>query len=480
LKNSKIDKISIVGRDEEMAIFEECQASNKSELIAVYGRRRIGKTYLVRNYFSAAMQFEFSGSIDTPAEKQLYNFSVALRRYDKSIRNSRLPAHWPQAFVWLSEYLGKKRSGNKKVVFFDELPWLDTMHSGFLAAFDYWWNNWCTKRKDIIVVICGSAASWMINKIINNKGGLHNRVTRVIRLMPFTLAETAAFFQTKRIKLDGYQIAQLYMAMGGVPLYLDAVQPGKSAMQNIDSICFAKNGLLRTEFDKLYAALYTNAAQHISIIKALAAKQTGLLRNEIVKLAKLKSGGYVTQALSELEESGFIQGYVPVNKKRKDKVYRLTDEYSLFYLRFIETSKSYRAGAWANIQSKQPYISWSGFAFENLCLKHVQQIKNSLGIGGIYSEQTAWYSKQEKAQIDLVIQRADRCTNLCEMKFSNKPYEVTSRYAKELQHKTMAYKKGTGSRHTLFTTLVTTYGLKPNEHSLNHVDNVVLLEELFR
>jgi uncharacterized protein len=480
LKNNFINKNNIVGRQEEINLFEECLQSDKPELVAVYGRRRIGKTYLIRNYFSENLQFEFSGSIDSPAEKQLYNFSIALSSYDKSVKASMQPVHWPQAFVWLSRYLEKKRSPKKKVIFFDELPWLDTMHSGFLAAFDYWWNNWCTKRKDILVVICGSAASWMINKIIDNKGGLHNRVTRVIKLMPFTLAETAAFFTAKRIKLDNYQIAQLYMAMGGIPLYLDAVQLGKSAMQNIDSICFAKTGLLRTEFDKLYAALYTNAAQHISIIKALATKQIGLVRNEIVKLAKLKSGGYVTQLLNELEESGFIQGYIPGDKKRKYKVYRLTDEYSLFYLKFIEAAKSYKTGTWANIQSTPSYTSWSGFAFENLCLKHVQQIKNSLGIGAIYSEQTAWYSREEKAQIDLVIQRADRCINLCEMKFSNKPYEITARYAKDLQHKQLAYKASTGTRHTLFLTLVTTYGLKANEHSLNNIDNVVVLDELFR
>jgi uncharacterized protein len=476
---STLQALSIIGRTEEIDSFKTILKSPKAELVAVYGRRRVGKTFLIRQFFNKLLCFEFSGTINTPAEKQLYNFAQTLASHQGNKKAVITPAHWQQAFVLLSQYVQKLRHEKKKVIFFDELPWLDTMHSGFLAAFDYWWNNWCTKRKDIIVVICGSAASWMINKVINNKGGLHNRVTKEIKLLPFNLAETQAFFNHKKIKLDHYQIAQIYMAMGGVPLYLDAVEPGKSAMQNIDKICFSKNGLLHNEFDKLYAALYNNAAVHISIIKALASKQMGLVRSQIAQLAKIKSGGYLTEVLTELEESGFINAYIPLNKKLKDKIYRLTDEYSLFYLKFIETAKSFKAGTWANISSGQSYISWSGYAFENLCLKHVQQIKNSLGIGALYSEQTTWHNKTEKAQIDLVIQRADRCTNLCEMKFSHTPYELTAKYAVALRHKKMAYKTATGTRQTLFTTMVTPFGVKQNAHSINYIDNTVLLSELF-
>jgi uncharacterized protein len=475
-----IEKIPLVGRVEEKAIFERLLHSPKAELIAVYGRRRVGKTFLIRSFFKAYMSFEFSGSINTEAEKQLYNFTQVLRKNGGKKFAATTPAHWQEAFFLLSQYLEKLRTKKKKVVFFDELPWLDTMHSGFLAAFDYFWNSWCTQRNDIIVVICGSAASWMINKVIHHKGGLHNRITQEIKLLPFTLAETQQFFAAKKIKLDQYQITQLYMAMGGVPLYLDAVQPGKSTMQNIDTICFAPKGLLRNEFEKLYEALYSNATVHISIIRALATKQSGLLRSQIVKLAKLKSGGYLTDVLTELEESGFITAYTPLDKKLKDKIYRLTDEYSLFYLKFIENAKSFKAGTWATISNSQSYVSWSGYAFENLCLKHIQNIKNTLGIGSLYTEQSAWYNKKEKAQIDLVIQRADRCINLCEMKFSGTPFELTAKYAKELQHKLMAYKLATATRHTVFTTLVTTYGVKANEHSLNHIDTVVLLKDLYQ
>jgi len=470
----------IIGRSEEIAIFNNLLNSQKPELIAIYGRRRVGKTYLIRTFFKDHICFEFTGTIDTDAPKQLYNFAQVLGQYIGKGFVPTTPDHWQEAFVLLTQYLERKRSKKKKVIFFDELPWLDTMHSGFLAAFDYFWNSWCTKRNDIIVIICGSAASWMINKVIHHKGGLHNRISKEIKLLPFTLAETQAFFNAKKIKLDQYQIAQLYMAMGGVPLYLEAVEAGKSAMQNIDRICFSNKGLLRNEFNKLYIALFNNATIHVSIIRALAKKQSGLLRSEIISSAKLKSGGYLSGILNELEESGFITSYLPMDKKAKDTIYRLTDEYSLFYLKFIEHNKSFKSGTWAAIHSSQSYRSWSGYAFENLCLKHIQQIKNSLGIGALHTEQSAWYNKKEKAQIDLVIKRADQCINLCEMKFSVAPFELTSKYAKELQHKSMTYKASTQTRSTVFTTLVTTFGVKQNEHSLNHLDQVVLLNELFK
>ena len=351
----------IIGRSEEIAIFNNLLNSQKPELIAIYGRRRVGKTYLIRTFFKDHICFEFTGTIDTDAPKQLYNFAQVLGQYIGKGFVPTTPDHWQEAFVLLTQYLERKRSKKKKVIFFDELPWLDTMHSGFLAAFDYFWNSWCTKRNDIIVIICGSAASWMINKVIHHKGGLHNRISKEIKLLPFTLAETQAFFNAKKIKLDQYQI-------------------------------------LRNEFNKLYIALFNNAKIHVSIIRALAKKQSGLLRSEIISSAKLKSGGYLTGILNELEESGFITSYLPLDKKAKDTIYRLTDEYSLFYIKFIEHNKSFKSGTWAAIHSGQSYRSWSGYAFENLCLKHIQQIKNSLGIGALHTEQSAWYNKKEKAQ----------------------------------------------------------------------------------
>ncbi|WP_028296673.1 AAA family ATPase [Olivibacter sitiensis] len=470
---------AVAGRKEEIAILQDALQSKKAELIALYGRRRIGKTFLVRAFYKDHLCFELSGSQHANMETQLFNFAHVLGKFMDIGIVPQTPTSWPAAFIMLGNYIERLPGTGKKVVFLDELPWLDSMHSGFLSAFDYFWNAWCTKRTDIIVVICGSAASWMINKIIFNKGGLHNRVTRQIRLLPFTLTETKDFFQSRGIKLDLYQIAQLYMVMGGVPHYLEQVKAGKSATQNIDELCFSSQGPLRDEFDRLYTSLYDNAHTHIAIIRSLSAYRTGLTRNEIVKEAQLKSGGYLSSILNELEESGFITSYLPLNRKSKDALFRLTDEYSLFYLKFIEKRRSSQKGTWALLSSRPSWKAWSGYAFENLCLKHVEKIKMALQIGSIYSEQSAWYDRKLGAQIDLVIDRADRCINLCEIKFSDTPYTWTAKYAKEWQQKVIAYKSTLQTNKTIFTTFITTYGLKPNDHSAQYVDSEVTLEQLF-
>lgn len=469
----------IAGREVEKSILKDAIESKKSELVAIYGRRRVGKTFLVRTYYADHLSFELTGSIGANREIQLTNFANALEKFMDIGISPRIPDNWPAAFVMLGEYLERLSKKDKKVIFFDELPWLDTIHSGFLSAFDYFWNSWCSKRADIVVVICGSAASWMIDKIIYNKGGLHNRITRQIRLLPFTLAETKSFFKTKKINLDHYQIAQLYMVIGGVPHYLEHVRRGKSANQVIDELCFAPQAPLRNEFDNLYKSLFNKAENHISIIRVLSKRRSGLSRNEIMESAGLNSGGYFTDVLHELEESGFITSYLPLNRKSKDAIFRLTDEYSLFYLKFIEKSRSPQKGTWAILSSRPSWKAWSGYAFENLCLKHINKVKNALQIGSIHSEQGVWYDRDETAQIDLVIDRADRCINLCEIKFSETSYTITAKYAKELQHKAIAYKNAMKTSKTIFTTLITTYGLKKNDYSAQYVDSEVVLDDLF-
>lgn len=479
MANTKALLRPLAGRQEEARILREALQTNRSELIAVYGRRRIGKTFLIRSVYQAEICFELSGSLEAPMDVQLGHFTKQLGAFMDTPVKPGIPANWSEAFDMLAAYLGSLKTKGKKVVFLDELPWLDTMHSGFLSAFDYFWNNWCTKRNDLVVVLCGSAASWMIEKIVYNKGGLHNRITQHIRLLPFTLSETKEFFSLRNITLDPYQMAQIYMVMGGVPHYLEAIKRGKSATQNIDSICFADQGLLRYEFEHLYQSLYQNAEIHLAIIRALATKRKGLLRSEIIQYAKLKSGGYFSQVLVELEESGFIASYSPPNRKIKDNIYRLQDEYSLFYLKFIESTKSHTPGIWATLSGSPSWRAWSGYAFEALCLKHIQKMKEALQIGGMHSEQYAWYGKDESAQIDLLIHRADRCINLCEMKFSATPYEITASYARELVHKEQAYRSATKTNQTIFTTFVTMYGLKPNKWSEQYAAQEVVVADLF-
>ena len=429
------------------------------------------------------MLFEFSGIHNATLSQQLESFNASLNKVAGNFPVVS-PPNWIQAFRMLADLLSPLLKRQRKVIFFDELPWINTPKSGFLPAFENFWNTWASREKNLIVVVCGSAAAWMIQKVIKNRGGLHNRVSRKIRLLPFTLSETEAFLKARKVNLDQYQILQLYMAMGGIPQYLKQVEPGESAAQAIDRTCFAKDGLLHDEFINLYQSLFDHAGNHIDVVRALAQKGSGLSRGEIIDACKLTSGGRTTQILEELTESGFINPYIPFNRKAKDSIYKLTDEYSLFYIKFIENSRSFGAGSWIKFSTGSSWKSWSGNAFESICMKHIVQIKKALGIENVYTETSAWRHKPAKeeqgAQIDLLIDRQDLCISICEMKFSTTPFEITKAYAQELQTKQQVFKGRTQTRKTLFLTMITTYGVTNRNSFPGLVQSDVQMVELFK
>ncbi|MEK7253909.1 MAG: ATP-binding protein, partial [Bacteroidota bacterium] len=402
---------TFIGRDAEIQVLMDALASPAPELVAVFGRRRVGKTFLVRHVYAKQTVFRFSGVKETSASRQLERFSLALNKaFDLGEKPAKLRS-WLQAFSRLSDLLEKSSSKKKRVIFLDEFPWMDSPRSGFLAAFDHFWNSWATEQPNLVVVICGSAASWMIQNVVRNKGGLHNRLTRRIRLAPFNLKETEQFLQSQRIQLKRYQILQLYMITGGIPHYLKELRRGESIEQAIDRLCFAQDGLLREEFDNLYPALFDHPERHLCVVRALASKPSGMIRNQIIEACPVSSGGSTTKLLEELVQSGFVQQYLPFGKTTKEPVFKLSDEYTIFYLHFIENSKAAGEGAWVNQSKSQAYRTWCGFAFENICLKHVPQIKKGLGISGIYTEHSIWRSDgrdgEQGAQIDLLLDRAE-------------------------------------------------------------------------
>lgn len=473
---------NIVGRKDELATLSKIINSAEAELLAVYGRRRVGKTFLIRNAYQKQLVFEFTGIHNTTLFQQLENFSDCLSKSSGSLPLAR-PSSWIQAFKMLTDYLTPVIGRQKKVVFFDEFPWINTPRSGFLPAFENFWNTWASRQKNLVVVICGSAASWMIQKVINNKGGLHNRVTRKIRLLPFTLGETESFLKARKVKLDKYQVFQLYMVMGGIPQYLKEIEPGESAIQAIDRICFTKDGLLQEEFKNLYHSLFDNARIHIEIIRILAGTKKGLTRGEIIDKCKLTSGGGATQLLEELTESGFITPYIPFDKTVKESIFKLTDEYSLFYLKFIENGKTKGQGSWITYSTGAAWKSWSGYAFESICMKHTTQLKKALGIENVYSESSVWYHKpkngEQGAQIDLLIDRKDQCINICEMKFTVNKFEITKGYSSELKNKLKVFSERTKTRKALFLTMVTTHGVKNSASYTGLIQNEVLMDALF-
>ena len=475
--------MSIIGRIAEQKVLAAMLESSEAELLAIYGRRRVGKTYLIRSFLRESIVFEFTGIHQAARKTQLENFSQALQLGTKSSVSLATPTSWLQAFVMLDAYINTLPSDKAAVIFFDEFPWIETHRSGFLQAFDHWWNSSATKRSYLKVIICGSAASWMIDKIINNRGGLHNRVTQRIRLLPFTLAETQQYLRSKNVILDQYSQLQLYMAMGGIPHYLRNIKPGESTAQIIDRLCFEKDGFLKNEFNNLYKSLFAHSENHELVIRALAEKGKGLTRNEIIAECGFTSGGTTSNILEELEESGFITPHIPFQKNGKESIYKLSDEYSLFYLKFIEHAKDTEDGAWLRQYATPTYTIWSGFAFESICQKHVLQIRRKLGIGGVLTHTSTWRHTPRKgeqgAQIDLLLDRQDRCINICEMKFSSSEFTIDKNYAAELDTKVNVFRAETGTKKTIFPTMVTTYGTRRNEYYLGRIQAEVLMEDLF-
>lgn len=455
----------LIGRKEEVKKLKSYLTSYKSEFVVVYGRRRVGKTFLIRKAYNNDFAFQLTGLANVSMRHQLSQFHAALSKYATSSINQqpKLATDWFIAFRQLADFLEKLPADNKKVVFLDELPWLDTKNSKFLSGLELFWNSWASARDDIVLIVCGSAAAWMLNHLIKNRGGLHNRITGRIKLAPFTLQETEFFLHQRNAIYNRYQTLILYMAFGGIPFYLNFIKAEKSAMQNINDLCFLIDAPFRLEYENLYASLFNKHQRHLAIIEALSTKGKGLTRNEIIQRTKLTDGGGLTRILKELEESNFIRRYKAFGKKKQKGLYQLVDLYSLFYLRFIKKTDEDDSDFWLNNIETPTFFTWAGYAFEMVCLHHVPQIKKALGISGVQAAVATWKSK--KAQIDLVLDRKDQVINICEMKFSINPYAIDKKYAENLRNKMGDFRQITQTRKALFLTFITTYGVAQNKYA---------------
>lgn len=481
----------IIGRREEQAKLSKVLDSEEAAFIAVYGRRRIGKTYLIRNYFKdKGMFFHLTGVQDASVEIQLQNFAVEFSDLFLKGKTISRPKDWFEAFQLLRKEIEKIPIGTKMVIFFDELPWFSSPRSKFLPALEHFWNRYLSQMSNVILVVCGSAASWMIDHIINNKGGLHGRVTLEIRLLPFTLRETEEFLREKNIDLERKQILEIYLCLGGVAKYLSYLERGKSVPELIGALCFSYNAPLISEFHKLYRSLFHQHDEHVKIVKALARSQSGLSYQELVKKTKLSTGGTLSARIEELKQSGFIVEIPVYGEGSKSNRFLLIDEYSLFYLAWNEGISAFDlqnrgADYWIKQRNKQEWKVWTGHAFERLCFKHIEGIKSEIGIAGVQTAVSKWRYVAQKgseelgAEIDLVIDRADNCVNLCEIKFYDDTFSVTKEYAEKLINKRACFQKHTKGRKSAFVTLITTYGVKHNNHYLASVDREVTMDALF-
>lgn len=473
-----MNKSLLIGREEETYKLDEYLNSSKSEFVAVYGRRRVGKTFLVRQVLGNQTCFSLTGMENADMQDQLSNFFFTLRRvFPEAVQ----PKSWIEAFDELQTYLESLPKG-RKVVFIDELPWLDTTRSRFMAALEHFWNGWADARNDVKLIVCGSSTSWMIDNIINNRGGLHNRKTHQIYVAPFTLEESEQYFKQYGFGYRRKEIAECYMVMGGVAYYYSLMSPKESVAQNIDRLFFASNGDLKGEFDNLYRSLFKKAGDHIAIITALATKGKGLTRKELLKYTKLNNNKKFTTTLNELEKCGFIRDYIPFDESKRNIVFQLTDAFTLFHFHYSVANKYQDEYFWSNSINSPRHRAWSGLSFEMLCLNHIREIKHALGISGIQSRVCCWMSKKEDdkkgAQIDLLIDRADQTVNLCEMKFSNTEYEITKTDAVNLDNKLSRFIDQTKIKKSVMVTMITSFGIRLGKY-YGLVQRQLTLDDLF-
>lgn len=477
----------IIGRSLEIQRLNRVFTSNEAEFVVLYGRRRVGKTFLIRTFFEKqnCTFFQTTGLQKGNLKKQLKHFGESLSKLFTQGVPIKEPTSWEEAFKMLSQWTDNIKSKKKFVIFLDELPWMATKRSGLLEALDYYWNRYWSSNPNIILIVCGSSASWLIKNIIYNEGGLHNRCTCEIKLDPFNLFETNAFLKSRGVKLKFTHVLDLYMALGGIPYYLKYIEKGITAHENIQRILFDKKAPLKDEFEKLFRSLFSDSEIYIELIKLIATKKNGMSRSEIERLSKLSpGGGRLTDRLDRLIKSGFIDSYLPWNKERGE-YYKLIDEFSLFYIYWVlnATSKNFTPSHWLKQIQKPTYHVWAGYAFEAVCFKHIEQIIKALHIKTAESTST-WrlmtHKKEEDGtQIDMLIERSDDAINICEIKYTDQPFAIQKSCAVNLEKKMAIFKKTTGTQKQIFLSFISANGIKPTIYSEEIVSGIVTLSDLF-
>lgn len=478
----------IIGRDEQYTQLLDIYNSGKPELVVVKGRRRVGKTYLINNAFNNDFAFKYTGISPIEMEdggnsklnRQLDAFYIALKRYGYV---GKKPVDWLEAFSVLEQLLEIKGDETRQVVFIDELPWMDTPKSDFVSSFEHFWNDWGSTRQNLMLIVCGSSNSWMNDNLLMNYGGLYNRVTRIIDLYPFTLKETGELLRFNQVILSDYDVVQSYMIFGGIPFYLNLIDRNLSLAQNIDKLFFAKNAVLRNEFDQLFKSAFKRPDEVKNIVTALSKNRIGLTQKEISDRCKISGGGTLSRLLKSLVASNFIVEYVPFGRKKNERYFKLIDRFCLFYLYFVSDRVGLDRTFWQDNLLSQTVSAWRGFAFEQVCFDHINEIKNSLKIGGLSTKISGlcYAADNDKpgGQIDMIIVRADNIVDMCEMKFYGNDYVVTQNDVKKMKDRETFLANNISKRHAIHHVLITTFGVKKNEYS-DYYRSVITISDLLR
>jgi AAA+ ATPase superfamily predicted ATPase len=481
----------IIGRNKELDILNTIWNAKEAVFASIYGRRRVGKTFLIRNFFqNKGIYLEITGTKDGTIYDQLTNFIESFTNTFYPNLSLRTPTTWRQAFKLLTQKITEFPKSKKIIIFLDELPWLATKRSRFIQNLDYFWNRHWSQLANVKLIVCGSAASWMLDNLINAKGGLYNRITNILLLQPFTLSETKMFFTSNNIKLSEKQIVDIYMIMGGIPYYLNQIKKSKSVIQNINDLCFQPDGLLYNEFPRLFKSLFDSHEIHSKIVQVIAKNRYGIQFKELAKKVGKSSGGRFRKRLAELEAAGFVQKFVPYGKKTRDHYYRIIDEYTMFYLHWIkpaiETEINLDNNNYWQITSQTPnWQSWAGYAFESLCYKHINKIRLALGLDKIPCKIGSWRyipkpgTKQRGAQIDLLFDRRDDVITLCEIKYSINKFSIDKDYASILANKIKIFTNHFKTNKQITMAMITTMGLKKSIWTEDLITNEVTLSDLF-
>lgn len=472
----------IIGRIAEQKELLRAYNSDYSEFVAVTGRRRIGKTFLIRETFNYNFTFQHSGLANQKNRAQLKEFRQSLVKY--GLKKCRVPSDWSDAFFLLSELIDQYKDDKKKVIFIDELPWMDTPRSNFVSSLEHFWNGYASARKDILLIICGSATSWIINNIFKNHGGLHNRVTYRINLAPFTLYECEQYAKSLKLDINRYALLECYMVMGGVPFYWSLLERGLSVSQNIDALFFSSEGKLHHEYNELYRSLFKNPEPYLKVVSTLGTKRSGMTREEIILEGNTSNNGQLTRVLEELEACGFIRKYDYQGSRHSKSIFQLIDNYTLFYYKFLHDKSGLDENFWTINTNTPLRNSWEGLAFERVCFGHIKQIKQALGISGVSTKIYSWQVRDDSvagkgAQIDMIIERADQVINLCEMKFSSSEFTMVKSYDESLRHKYARFRETQNNRKAIHLTLITPYGLTENIYQYSF-QKVITADDLFR
>lgn len=475
-----MEALMLVGRQKEIKTLNDNFNSQDSNFIAVYGRRRIGKTYLVNSVFEDKITFRHAGIYQGSTKEQIASFMSSLE--DFGYKNNEPVTEWLSAFNCLKKLINKSNA-KKKVIFLDEIAWMNTKKSNFLKAFENFWNGWASARHDITLIVCSSATSWIINNIIHSKGGLYNRVTTQIYLEPFTLGECEEYCSSRKLSLTKKQIIEAYMVIGGVPYYWNYLEKGQSVPQFIDSCFFKENAPLKNELKYIFSSLFISPEGYMKIIESLSKKEYGFTKKEILESTKEIDNGNFTQKIEDLINCGFIREYSPLKYKKGSVLYQLIDPFTIFHFHFL-TKKTNDESYWTN-QLNTPLVNtWKGLAFERICLLHVAKVKKALGISGVHTAVYPFSCKKDLengiygSQIDMIIERKDDIINLFEIKYYDSPFCLNGKEIEQLNKKKHDFIAISKTKSAIHLSMIALNGIEENAYS-NELQAVVSVDDLF-